>query len=249
MSGPTQPVLLSPLATHPDSQATYNAAASSQAGSIGRFQTSATKEESLELGGSSGGGGGDSGGVVRSRVVRMPPSPAANLVEAAAEGAGATIPMVAAILTNLIGFVSLVHALDACVRWVSSLVNVETSATELLGYCFYPVALFIGVPLPDCHLVGQYLGTKLVLNEFVAYSHLGAATAAGQLSHRAGTVATYALCSFANLGSMGIMIGAISGIYPALRAPLVADVTRALAAGTIACLLTGLSSRFTSTKT
>ena len=110
------------------------------------------------------------------------------------------------------------------------------TVAKVLGYLWWPVAFLLGVPASECAAVGELLGTKLALNEFVAYADLGKQLAAGELSERTGTVATYALCGFANFGSCGLMIGALSGIVPGLRAPMSRDIARALAAGTLACL-------------
>ncbi|KAL1511957.1 hypothetical protein AB1Y20_005237 [Prymnesium parvum] len=240
--GATTPLLLSHRATHPDSRATYQRAHDEQKVASQRSShasgNSSRKLEAVELGQVSPDVGASSDGLLHLRRIRMPRSPAGNLVEAAADGAATAAPMVAAIVTTLIAFVSLVHLLDTCVASLASLVGVDTDATQLLGLAFWPVALLLGVPTDDCRLVGQYLGKKLILNEFVAYAAMGADVGAGRLGERAATVATFALCGFANLGSMGIMIGALSGIFPALRAPMVADVTRALAAGTLACFST-----------
>jgi nucleoside permease NupC len=160
------------------------------------------------------------------------------VVEAAADGASTAAPMVGAILTMLVAFVSLVSLLNRAVAWVGSLVNIEVTFSKLIGYLFWPVAFFLGIPIEDCTKVSQFLGTKLIVNEFVAYADLGAEIREGTISARGSAVATYALCSFANLGSMGIMIGALSGLFPALRAPLAADAFRAMIAGTVACLST-----------
>ena len=112
----------------------------------------------------------------------MMPSMATNVFEAAADGAIGAVPLVACITATLIAFLALVSLLDAAVGWLASLIDIELTFTRLLGWLFFPFAVLIGVPLPDCELVGRLLGTKTASNEFVAYSLLAEAIAAGELS-------------------------------------------------------------------
>jgi len=106
----------------------------------------------------------------------------------------------------------------------------------LLGWLFFPLAWLMGVPLADCQLVGQLLGEKMVLNEFIAYLHL--ADVVGDLHYRSIIICTYALCGFANFGSIAIQIGGIGGIAPARRQELAKLGMRAMIAGTIAAFMT-----------
>lgn len=109
----------------------------------------------------------------------------------------------------------------------------------LFGVIFAPVAWLIGVEWNSCLQVGQLLGEKLVLNEFVAYIHLGGMVHEGALQDtRAIIIATYALCGFANFSSMGIQIGGIGAIAPEQRPALSRLALRALVGGTVACLMT-----------
>ena len=100
------------------------------------------------------------------------------------------------------------------------------SFTRLLGWIGWPVALLMGVPIGDCAFVGELLGVKTATNEFVAYSRLGEAIRTGAVSPRAAVIASYALCGFANLGSMGIMVGGLATMAPNKRAVLAREVTR-----------------------
>ena len=135
-------------------------------------------------------------------------------------------------------------ALEACILEMRGAVPGAHSAWapyslgKLLGYLFWPIAFVMGVPADDCSAIGALLGERLVLNEFVAYIHLGEQVSAGTLSHRAVVIATYALCGFANLGSIGIQIGGIGGIAPERRADLARIGLRAMLAGTLASLMT-----------
>lgn len=108
----------------------------------------------------------------------------------------------------------------------------------LLGWLFFPLAWLMGVPWEDCRLVGQLLGKKMVLNEFLAYLDLSALIEQGKLGYRSIIISTYALCGFANFGSIAIQIGGISGIAPSRRADLAKLGVRAMIAGSIAAFMT-----------
>jgi len=110
------------------------------------------------------------------------------------------------------------------------------SMQRVLGYLFWPIAFVMGVPVDDCAAVGALLGEKLILNEFVAYLHLAEGMA--ELSSRATIITTYALCGFANLGSIAIQIGGIGGIAPKRRADLARLGMRAMLGGTLAAFMT-----------
>ncbi|HEV2275340.1 MAG TPA: nucleoside transporter C-terminal domain-containing protein, partial [Acidobacteriaceae bacterium] len=109
------------------------------------------------------------------------------------------------------------------------------SLNSILGVLFSPVAWLIGIPWHDARLVGNLLGTRTVVNELVAYSLLGAQKAA--LGARSFTIATFALCGFANLSSIGIQIGGIGALIPDRRNELAQLGLRALLAGTMANLM------------
>ena len=108
----------------------------------------------------------------------------------------------------------------------------------LFGYLFAPLAFLIGVPAQDTLAVGQLLGVKTVLNEFVAYQQLQQLAAQGALSPRSVVIASYALCGFANFSSIAIQLGGIGGIAPARRADLARLGLRAMVGGVIAALMT-----------
>ncbi|MEQ9074291.1 MAG: nucleoside transporter C-terminal domain-containing protein [Sandaracinaceae bacterium] len=133
-------------------------------------------------------------------------------------------------------------AYASCIEQGRALVDGDFSAWQpwslqmLLGYLFWPLAFVMGVPVEDCAAVASLLGEKLVLNEFVAYLHL--AGELDTLSHRATVITTYALCGFANLGSIAIQIGGIGGIAPKRRGELAQLGLRAMLAGTLAAFMT-----------
>jgi len=109
------------------------------------------------------------------------------------------------------------------------------SLESILGPIFAPVAWVIGIPWRDCPIIGSLLGTRMVLNELVAYSMLGLQKAA--LDPRSFTIATFALCGFANLSSIGIQIGGIGALAPNKKGDLARLGLRAMLAGTMANLM------------
>jgi CNT family concentrative nucleoside transporter len=109
---------------------------------------------------------------------------------------------------------------------------------RIAGFLFWPVALAMGVPAEHAMTVAASLGTKLVLNEFVAYLQLGMSGGAG-LDPRSALILTYALCGFTNFGSVGIMLGGMVAMCPERRADIVKLGLPSLVSGTIACCMTG----------
>ena len=128
---------------------------------------------------------------------------------------------------------------------LNSWINTATSGVfdgltlqSIMGFLFAPIAWVIGIEWKDLLYVGQMLGEKMVLNEFFAYYSLGELKAAGTISPKTIIIATYALCGFANFGSIGIQIGGIGAIAPGQRANLAKLGVLALIGGTLACLFT-----------
>jgi concentrative nucleoside transporter, CNT family len=111
------------------------------------------------------------------------------------------------------------------------------SLDAILGFFFAPIAWLIGIPWHDAPTVGNLLGTRMVLNELVAYTYLGGYAKAGALAARSVTIATFALCGFANLSSIGIQIGGIGALAPDRRNELAKLGFRAMLAGTMANLM------------
>ena len=159
-----------------------------------------------------------------------------NLIGAIARGTidGGKLAMNVAIM--LVSFLALVALLDMLLTWIhGGLPWVPGSLGQILGYLFAPVAWLIGVPWHDCMAIGNLLGTRMALNEVIAYISLGAQKAS--LSPRAFTIATFALCGFANLGSIGMQIGGIGALVPERRNDLAKLGVRAMLAGTMANLI------------
>jgi len=161
-----------------------------------------------------------------------------NVVDAAARGAGEGLKLALNVGAMLLAFIALVAMANGVLGELSSAVGSETPLTleRILGFLFWPLAWMMGVPAAECAAVGELLGIKTVLNEFVAYLRL-AQTADG-LSRRSMIIVTYALCGFANLGSIGIQLGGIGGIAPERRSDLARLGVRAMIAGTLAAFLT-----------
>ena len=177
--------------------------------------------------------------------MQLPKAQTQSVVQAAAEGAINAVPLAACIAATVIAFLALISLLDSMVGTMGSLVGINEanglqrlSFTRILGWIASPIAVLMGIPPHDCAFIGELLGIKTASNEFVAYARLGAAAHAGSVSRRATVVATYALCGFANFGSMGMMVGALSTMAPHKRDVLSAEVLRALIAGTLACFAT-----------
>jgi CNT family concentrative nucleoside transporter len=138
----------------------------------------------------------------------------------------------------LVSFLALVALLDSLLGWTHSLAYmhwVPATLGQILGILFWPVAWLIGVPSHDCGAIGNLLGTRMALNEVIAYINLGAQKAT--LLPRSFTIATFALCGFANLGSIGIQIGGIGALIPERRNELARLGVKAMLAGTMANLI------------
>ncbi len=155
-----------------------------------------------------------------------------NIIDAAARGAGAGMKLSLNIAAMLIAFVSLI----ALVNW--PLQYLGTSLEQIFASVFAPLAYLMGVPWNESGVVGNLIGQKVIVNEFVAYQSLGALKAAGEISARAELITTYALCGFANIASIAIQIGGIGGIAPERKADLARLGMLAMIAGSLACFQT-----------
>ena len=161
-----------------------------------------------------------------------------NFIGAIARGTidGGKLAMNVAIM--LVSFLALVALLDSFLGWVhlhNGFHWVPGTLGQILGFVGAPVAWLIGVPWKDCPAIGNLLGTRMALNEVIAYISLGAQKAT--LTPRSFTIATFALCGFANLGSIGMQIGGIGALVPERRNDLARLGVRAMLAGTMANLI------------
>jgi CNT family concentrative nucleoside transporter len=177
-----------------------------------------------------------------------------NLVDAAGRGTGEGLHLalnVGAMLISFLALVALTNAILGAIgmwlhqhvptlswtihAWLGTSLD-HLSLQAILGWVFAPIAWALGVTWKDANVVGTLLGTRMVLNEFVAYSQLGALKAS--LDPRSFTIATFALCGFANFSSIGIQLGGIGALAPSRRQDLARLGVRAMIAGTLANFVT-----------
>lgn len=183
----------------------------------------------------------------------------ANLLDAACRGAGEGLKLVLNIVAMLIAFIALIHlvnlllagmsySVNSAVEWLADdqanpwtvqqmLGGHELTVQLLLGWLGAPLAWLMGVPWKDAPAVGLLLSEKTVFNEFIAYQHL-LGDMKDTISPRSLTIATYALCGFANFGSIAVMIGGIGGLVPERRGDLAKFGLRSLVGGTLAAFMT-----------
>jgi CNT family concentrative nucleoside transporter len=159
-----------------------------------------------------------------------------NLLGAIARGTTDGLGMALNIAAMLISFLALIALLDGLMGGIHGHFQWFPASLELvLGRLFAPIAFVIGIPWRDCAAVGNLLGVRMVLNELVAYSMLGAQKTG--LDPRSVTIATFALCGFANFSSIGIQMGGIGALAPNQRGQLAKLGLRAMLAGTMANLM------------
>jgi concentrative nucleoside transporter, CNT family len=190
--------------------------------------------------------------VTRSSLGVDVPSQDANVIDAAARGAGEGMTLAFNVGAMLLAFIALIAmlngllgvlagwlGLEAVLQGWGALAPGQSLTLELiLGWILSPLAWLMGVPWADAVAVGSLLGIKTVANEFVAYLRLADLLAAGALSPRSVVISTYALAGFANFSSIAIQIGGIGGIAPSRRSDLSRIGLRAMIAGSLAAFLT-----------
>ncbi|MXO59791.1 NupC/NupG family nucleoside CNT transporter [Altererythrobacter salegens] len=162
---------------------------------------------------------------------------AANIIEAAAQGAQTGVKLAVAVGAMVLAFVALVALANGLLGWAGGLFGYpELSFQGILGVLFAPVMYLLGIPWGEAQVAGGLFGTKIVLNEFVAFIDLGGLET-GALSDRSRAVVTFALCGFANFSSIAIQMAVTGGLAPNQR-PIIARLgLRALAAGSLANLM------------
>ncbi len=171
-------------------------------------------------------------GTVRLEVERTD----VNVIDAAGRGTGEGLHLALNVGAMLISFLALVALVNALLG------TVGLSLQMVFGWVFAPIAWSMGVPWKDAPTIGNLLGTRMVLNEFVAYSQLGPLKES--LDPRSFTIATFALCGFANFSSIGIQIGGIGALAPTRRHDLARLGLRAMVAGTLANFMTATIAGF-----
>ena len=162
-----------------------------------------------------------------------------NVIDAAGRGAIEGLYLSLNVLGMLIAFIALVALLNGLFGWAHSQVAWFPASMDIvLGWVFAPIAWAMGVAWKDAPTVGNLLGTRMVLNEFVAFAKLGQPGVGSSLDPRSFVITTYALCGFANFSSIAIQIGGIGSLAPSRRGDLARLGLRAMLAGTLANFLT-----------
>ncbi|CAM2705447.1 unnamed protein product [Rotaria socialis] len=197
-------------------------------------------------------------------VKNIPLPPQHNAIDALMTGAGNALKICGYLIANLIAFIGVLNFLDVTISWLFNMVHhPEVNFQYLLGLLFYPFAVIIGIPFRDCLLASKLIGIKVSLNEFIAYEELGkirklrdelianetfSEYLSGNFPLPVGTrmlwdessiiILTYALCGFANFGSMGIALATLSVFAPQRKRALIKIAPRALIGGNMVSLMT-----------
>ncbi len=167
------------------------------------------------------------------------PVESVNTIDAAAAGASAALRLAANVGALLIAFIALLAMVNAGLEHVGGWLGIAgLTLQRVLGWLFAPLALLLGIAPAEAQAVGALLGVKTVLNEFLAYRDLGALIAAGQISERAAVISSYALCGFANFGSLAILLGGVGAMVPERRPEIAQLGLKAILAGTLATMMT-----------
>ncbi|VDP01254.1 unnamed protein product [Soboliphyme baturini] len=179
--------------------------------------------------------------------LKLPKGLYKNVLEAISVGATSVITIIFQIGSNLIVFTALLAFINAVFAWLGSMVGVENFSFErLLSYIFFPIAFIMGVSLEadmqkridETMIVAELMGTKIALNEFIAYQRMSVYLLEKKLTARAQMMASFALCSFGNVGSIGIQLGGIGGMCPEQKPVLAEVAVRALIASICANFMT-----------
>ncbi|MBE2188140.1 MAG: hypothetical protein KGZ71_04960 [Desulfobulbaceae bacterium] len=198
------------------------------------------------------------GALILSKIVIPPPKDSISLSEinkieipessnvliAISNGATDGVKLSLNIIGMLIAFIAIIAVLDSGMgllsSWLSNIgiAGVPSSFKELLGYLFMPFAYLVGIPAAEAQTFGSLLGTKLAVNEFLAYSDLSELIRNGAISERTAIISTFALCGFANFSSIAIQIGGIGSLVPERRNEIAQLGIKAMLIGALANLLT-----------
>ncbi|MCH8133330.1 MAG: NupC/NupG family nucleoside CNT transporter [Deltaproteobacteria bacterium] len=162
-----------------------------------------------------------------------------NVIDAAAEGAIAGLRLAGYVGALLIAFVAMIALVNDVIGSVGGWLGApDLTLQALFGIVMAPVAWLMGVPWEDASQVGSLLGVKTVLNEFLAYQELARLTEAGLLNARSAMIASYALCGFANFGSLAILLGGIGSLAPSRRSEIARLGLRSILSGSLATFMT-----------
>ena len=167
-----------------------------------------------------------------------PPETASSSMDAITQGTTQGVQLFINIVAMLMVLVALVYIVDLFLNFIPHFQGEAFTLKRLLGWIMAPVAWLMGIPWHEAHTAGVLMGTKTVLNEFLAYMDLGNLPKE-ELSQNSRLILTYAMCGFANPGSLGIMIGGMGTMAPDRRSEIASLGLRAILAGTIATCMTG----------
>jgi CNT family concentrative nucleoside transporter len=168
----------------------------------------------------------------------MPPRKAASSMDAVVKGTGDGISLLINVTAMLVVLVSLVYLTNLLLGLLPAIGDKPVTLQRLLGYIMAPIVWLMGIPWSEAGTAGALMGTKTILNELLAYLDL-AGLAPGVLSERSKMIMIYAMCGFANFGSLGIMIGGLGSMAPERKDEIVALGIRSIIAGTLATCMTG----------
>ena len=176
----------------------------------------------------------------RGSAPRLEETSSSSLIDAAAEGGIVGMRLALNIGALLIAFVALVALANTIIGAGAGLFGYpDLTLQGILGFFMAPLAFLMGIPWSEAREVGSLIGLKTIVNEFVAYEALARSMSEGLVSTRSAIIASYALCGFANFGSLAILLGGIHGIAPERRSEAAALGLRSILAGTLATCMTG----------
>ncbi|QJB56518.1 nucleoside transporter C-terminal domain-containing protein [Pseudodesulfovibrio sp. zrk46] len=168
----------------------------------------------------------------------VPPCTADSTMDAVTNGTTDGIQILLNVVAMLLVLVALVSLINAMLAFLPDIMGAPLTLQRTLGWIMAPIVWLIGIPWSEAQVAGSLMGTKTILNEFIAYldlSKLGPEV----LSERSRIIMTYAMCGFANFGSLGIMIGGLSVMAPERRSEVVSLGAKSIVSGTLATLMTG----------
>ncbi len=168
----------------------------------------------------------------------VPPREAASVMDAVTHGTSDGIKILLNVVAMLIVLVALVSLINAMLDFVPDVMGAPLTLQRMLGWFMAPIVWLIGIPWNEAQVAGSLMGTKTILNEFLAYLNM-TNLPEGALSERSRIIMTYAMCGFANFGSLGIMIGGLSVMAPERRGDIVSLGAKSIVSGTLATLMTG----------
>ncbi|CAG9770741.1 unnamed protein product [Ceutorhynchus assimilis] len=176
---------------------------------------------------------------IKKKDVRMVEVEHSSAIDAASKGALDAFHLIAAIISGVTATLAFVYFLNGVLTWLGMLVGFTEDTNKwtlelIAGKIFIPVAYIMGIEWEECEKVGQVIGVKTMVNEFVAFSRLGDMN----LSARSKVIATYAICGFSNPGSMGIMVSTMATLVPEKKENVTRIIFRALVGGALVCFMT-----------